>query len=512
MVKARRSSWIVTGICAFVWLYVFPYYPAVNNPNENIRVYMTAAIAEQGTYQIDTIRARWGWTNDAACVDRLPDRTQACSGYRPPDGAERHYYSVKAPGLSLLGVPFYWMYLQFADQVERVEAVWLLRVFANILPLLFFIFLFHRWLLRRFRTEVAHLGALGVALGTCVLAYGYLFVSHSLSAATAFGAFALIDAQRRKDGGHGSAWLAGLLTAGTSLLEYPCFIVSVVLSLFALTMPRRRWLAFLFGALLPTLVMMHFQWSAFGSPWRPGHLFVETTAFRALHEQGFFGANRFHSEAAVRLLFDRRLGFISQSPWLALFPLGLVLWWRQRRRAAALTAWFAIVLLYLSVCFLENWDGGWVIGPRYLVVLYPFAAVLSLSALQRVNRTAAHGAFAGMMVVGIFAAGLPSMYYPHLAPEVDFPLPQIISPLIDMGLAPPNAGHRLGLRGNLSMLPIAAALVAAAALVLQPLSRLGRAKALAAGLVAFTIFIAPHWVGFEPKPLSLQFVSAHWFP
>ncbi len=47
------------------YLYAFPYQPTINNPNENVRFYMTAAIVEEGTYAIDTPRTRWGWVNDA---------------------------------------------------------------------------------------------------------------------------------------------------------------------------------------------------------------------------------------------------------------------------------------------------------------------------------------------------------------------------------------------------------------------------------------------------------------
>ena len=62
-----------TGLVAFVLLYVFPCFPTLNNPNENVRFYMTASLVEDGTYAIDAVRALWGRVNDGACVDLAPD-------------------------------------------------------------------------------------------------------------------------------------------------------------------------------------------------------------------------------------------------------------------------------------------------------------------------------------------------------------------------------------------------------------------------------------------------------
>ena len=92
---SRRRTLAALALCAFAYLYVFPYQPRINNPNENVRLYMTAALAEQGTYVIDDYRARWGWVNDCAVRDG-------------------HAYSVKAPATSFLGVPAYWLYLRSA--------------------------------------------------------------------------------------------------------------------------------------------------------------------------------------------------------------------------------------------------------------------------------------------------------------------------------------------------------------------------------------------------------------
>ena len=89
-----------------VWLYVFPYFASLSNPNENVRLYMTAALVDEGSYEISSIRQRWGWVNDAACVQDVVGVLSPCTGVMP-QGGERRYYSVKAPLASFLAIPGY---------------------------------------------------------------------------------------------------------------------------------------------------------------------------------------------------------------------------------------------------------------------------------------------------------------------------------------------------------------------------------------------------------------------
>src|SRR5256885_10465390 len=78
-------------------LCVFPYLRAVNNPNEFVRVFTAMAIVEKGTFAIDEQIQTWGWVNDMA---RVPDKK---------DGVP-HYFMVKAPGSTYLGVPGYFIF------------------------------------------------------------------------------------------------------------------------------------------------------------------------------------------------------------------------------------------------------------------------------------------------------------------------------------------------------------------------------------------------------------------
>ena len=63
----RSVVW--AGLLAVAYLWAFPYHAQVNNPNENVRYYMTVAIVEHGTFAIDRVQERWGWVNDKATRD-----------------------------------------------------------------------------------------------------------------------------------------------------------------------------------------------------------------------------------------------------------------------------------------------------------------------------------------------------------------------------------------------------------------------------------------------------------
>src|SRR3990172_8695867 len=121
-------------LVAAAYLYVFPYQPVINNPNENVRFYMTVAIVDHGTFAIDAVEREWGWVNDEA-------------------RRGSHLYSVKAPGTSYLGVPAYLGYrlycLAMGRATDRTEALWTCRVVASIFPTLLFLAFFRRFLERR---------------------------------------------------------------------------------------------------------------------------------------------------------------------------------------------------------------------------------------------------------------------------------------------------------------------------------------------------------------------------
>jgi hypothetical protein len=510
-VSPLRLRALSLALYACAYTYVFPYQAKLNNPNENVRLYMTAALVEDGSYSIDGPRAHWGWVNDAAVRGG-------------------HAYSVKAPGTSLLGVPGYFAYRTFCRATghafDRSEVLWVCRFVASILPSLAGAWWFFGFLLRRgYSARLVAATSLAVWLGSLLYGYGMLFVSHTSSAVVAFVAFGwLFEVSRGERVARPlTAAAAGLLAAATTWFEYPGLVVSLVLAGYALVVLRSWQLrgAWFAGTLPLAALMMHFQWRAFGNPFTPGHLFVESAAFRAAHEQGLYGAVGPSWSALQGLLFDLGAGLFPLTPLLVFALPGLVIMIRQRQlRAAGVTCTTMFVLSTLAIASMNNWRGGWTIGPRYLAMVVPFLGFAATHALAELGRRAplwAAGVALGTAIAGCIASGLPGAYYPHLPPEFTRPLPQLFAVLIAHDFAPPNLGNLVGAWGSMSMLPVAACAVAAVALALcaedEPTARRLRVlgvACLSAGLCLWPLYVRPQA---EPGMReAVAFVTRRWSP
>src|ERR1041385_5650736 len=86
----RTHPW---GYWTILFLIINIAMPQKGNPNPASRLAAMAAFCETRTFQIDdyTLERPLGWTNDWS---------------RGPDG---HFYSNKAPGPILIGLPVFWL-------------------------------------------------------------------------------------------------------------------------------------------------------------------------------------------------------------------------------------------------------------------------------------------------------------------------------------------------------------------------------------------------------------------
>ncbi len=191
-----------------------------------------------------------------------------------------------------------------------------------------------------------------------------------------------------------------------------------------------------------------------------------------------------------------------------------------RRKGARLEAIFGaliVVGMYLAVIHLANWDGGWVTGPRYLVVVIPFVAcgaALGLDALVcRGGRSlrAAHALAVGTAIASLVAAGFPSLYYPHLPPDLDFPLAHLFPILVAHDFAPYTALHLVDVHGSVSMVPVALLFAMAIGWAAHGQGRTAlRALPIAALILALQVVPAG-----DPEPAeraAVGFVTQHWSP
>ncbi|MGH7328933.1 MAG: hypothetical protein ACREJX_11350, partial [Polyangiaceae bacterium] len=243
--KNRLIVRIFFALLFVVFTCVYPYIAALNNPNENVRTYMTMAIVDFHTFKIDDVLLRHGYVNDMA---KAPD----------PVTKQPHLYSIKAPAIGYMGVPVYWAFEKIygalghpvptrASPLEQRKdwfeaSTLVLRLFCVQLPCFFFLIFFERYLRAVSRdTPLRLMTVAAVGIGTNFLAYALMFVSHTLFGVTAFISFALISRERLRSRGNSKrrrakiAFLAGLFAGWATLLEYQAFPVSCVLAIYAFT-------------------------------------------------------------------------------------------------------------------------------------------------------------------------------------------------------------------------------------------------------------------------------------
>ncbi len=525
--RLRQRRWV----CAFFVLValpllgISPYIGVINNPNENVRTYMTMALVEDHTFQIDQVVQRFGWVNDMA---RVPGK----------DGQPDHLYSVKGPAVSYAGLPVYWAFRQVAIRLHHTppsltwkpeeRAWWLrsatfaLRFVVVQIPCFAFLVWFERYLRRTTSDLTLRLGAVAAAgLGTNYLAYATAFVSHALFALAAFLAFALPEMELRRMARRRSvsrAFWAGSFCGLATLLEYHALPVSFILAVWGVCVFHRpkRLAAFAMGGLLNAAAMMFFQWRCYGTPFTPGHKMVETQAFAAEHHKGIFGVMIPAWEPFKLLSADTGYGFFGTSPymWLGLLAIPFALFYtfgpkrlRRIRRQATFVWLLAMLSLWLVMSGALQWRGGWTVGPRYFGAAPPFFAFGAACALERLARAGptrrglVRGVAGGLAIASVVTIGFVSIVYNTLPTNLEHPLSQFALPLARAGFVAHHALEWVGWDSSTFWYIAALALVGAPILAVLAKSRLPvRAYALQLVMagVACCVGLLPQFVA--PRP------------
>jgi hypothetical protein len=513
---APPQSWLrrhlVWAAVVVAHLIVFPYFAQVNNPNENVRVWATRAIAHHGTFAIDPVMHEWGDVGDRA----------AAGGHR---------YSSKAPGTSLLGVPVHFVHDRLARALTGASpslraSTWALRVFTVVLPMALFLLLFGRRVESESGSPLARdLLTLGVGLGTLLYPYGLTFVGHAQSAGLLFIGFLALtpgsDYATAHDPETGRApsralpkarlLVAGLLVGLSVVFEYQTLLAAAVVGMYAIWGLRRQLpslLWFALGALGPALLLAVYHQALFGSPLAFPYAHLDDEGFRLFHHaQGFMGLGRPRAGVIASALVSVDYGLFVFSPFLAVGLLVALAAVVRRRESAALPAHAvtlavtAVMVVFLSG--MANWRGGWCAGgPRYIAAVVPFLAFSvalgwkSWFAGTSPVGLAARTGLGALVLVSVFLCGLSGALFPHFPIQFDNPVFDLLLPLLSEGYVSYGLGTLLGLSGWAGLIPwllavvvaVAAALAGArprwtaavalalAALLLLGLSRLGAGR------------------------------------
>ncbi|MBA3458504.1 MAG: hypothetical protein H0T46_00975 [Deltaproteobacteria bacterium] len=462
-----RYGWLIAIAAAY--LYVFPYFPKIQSANELPRVYLTRALVEDGTVQIDKGVRQWGGTADVS-----------------PNGG--HHYSNKAPGSSMLAVPAYAI-ASVVTEPGLGLSMWLCRVAAGIVPMLVFLWLLWGFL-ARFAPDpaVRTLVLVAYGLGSMAMTYSILFFSHQLGAVCVGSSWILaLDVVERRRGLKAMA-ASGALAGAALLTDYQAVFAAVPVAVM-IVVKIRRWPATeilntlgsaILGAAIPIAILLVYHTVAFGSPLRTGY--DASTSFAVYHQQGFLGITELRSEAFWGSLIRPDNGLFILAPWLLLAFPGAVTLVKNGERGIAITAGAVVVIYVLFISSINFWRGGWGIGPRYITAMLPFMLPLIASQLQAwKEKPLVLGVAASTIVVGVAVYSLSACTFPYWPDSLKNPLVEVTFRMLGDNLVAPSLGSAIGIGGIAGVLPFLACVYGVLGVALY------RAATLRGMLVAFTL-------------------------
>ena len=473
-------------IIALALLLCFGFFQQVPAWNEYSRYDLVRALVEDGTTRIDRFQEN---TGDKAFFDG-------------------HFYSDKAPGTALLGVPIYALLsLTFdaagagiPDPLTAIQALAFVEsgVFTVLLVLL---------LLRFLRPAVgegwALIISLGYGLGSIAFPFATMFFGHAASAFFLFASFYLLW-RWRADHRPWRPLLAGLLAGFAVITEIPVALGVAMLGFYALWLGRGVAMRFILGGVPILVVLLTYNWLTFGGPLTLGYQYA--TLFGEQNRQGIVSIVWPSWATTTDLLFGPR-GLLRLAPWFGLAPLGMLAYRRRAIRAEVVVcvAICGAFLAYNSGAL--NPFGGWTPGPRYLLPALPFAAVLVALAPTIFRPIIAFLIAVAVAIFFVATATVPNAPEMYRDPLFELWLPR----LLNRDVAQTIAWLRWGLHGIQPVLVLILALSAATAALLATFrsgAAAGRLTGLMAGALVLSIvaFSFPFW---PPSTFALSWPQEH---
>lgn len=484
-------------------LLCFGFFHQVPIWNEPSRYDLVVALVDDHTTQIDRNQAN---TGDKAFYNG-------------------HYYSDKEPGSAILGVPAYGLMrlvgLIVHEPPDETVTIQVLAFVECAIPTALLAMLLIRFLRPLAGEWWAIVIALGFGLGTIAFPFATMYFGHATTTFFLFAAFYLLHRPKGWPGRWRPA-LAGLCAGLAVLVDISAAIGVLALVVYSARHSFRRpfldnfrhlalpaWRTprhFLVGAVPAAVVFLAYNWVSFGSPFSLGYGHLANTGFAAGENQGPFGVTWPSPGAILDLLVGTR-GLLRYSPWLVLAPAGV---WLLRRPGLR---WEIGVCITMVVAYIlanggrYNPLGGATPGPRYLIPMLPFAAVLVALAPRRARYLAAILIVPSIALTTLATATTPNAFEGVANPLTDLWLPMFRGRF----LAETTGWLRWGLHGGLPfvVLGLGAACAALAVWATTHSSAIRRRIGIGAGVVLGVLVASLGTPLDVPSEVGLTSV-AHW--
>lgn len=435
-IRPSRKALVVFGAVFVLYAWFVHFWPTFQAANESIRIYYVQAMVDDGSASIDPVMKRYNVKN----TDRAEYKGRS--------------YLDKAPGLSWAVVPVYWVLTRVLGMSTEIDALpalsHLLLLFGVAFPAVLGAWCTYRIVLESTGSERgAWVGALTLALATPYTVYATLFFGHATAAALGIASFYLTRRERPA--------AAGALAGAMVLVDTSTAALALVLGIYA-GLRRRRLgdlLRFGFAGAPFVLAQLVYNKVLFDGFFEFAYQHKAASRFAAIHGQGLFGFDWPRPEALWGLSFGTKRGLFFHAPVLLV---GAVLLWRRpatdalgRRDLKAVAA--VVATYFLWIAGFVDWEAGDAYGPRHLVPLVPFAAVLVglAASLDREWRWLRWGV-SGLVAFSACCAWVPIATFPYAPAIFGSPVAQLGFPLAVQGHVSPSLASGVGLAGWLGAL------------------------------------------------------------
>lgn len=381
-------AFLLIGTLFMHWAYV----------QTNARVTTSMAIVEDGTLAIDNY------------ANISQDRVVS-------DG---HYYSDKAPGVAMIGVPLYGFskligLLTPMPPVWQFEKDWLpigeahpsgtdtpdvymipsysstymlfhflIHFFASVFLGGIILVLLYRYLrFQDYSEPISVLVPAALGLGTFFLWHATSLYGNVTATAFGFAAFYLLETRD----GQRDALYAGILGGLAPVFVYYGGLLTAILFAYQLW-KGDRWKTYLLGTIIGVAPFLIYNTLAFGAPWELPYMqqtlyhtgASDPALFSGLGTDevlfGLFVYKPHHlAMNLINLTIAPSRGVFFYAPIFLLALYGL---WKVRGQRRRKLLWTCAVPFLGYLAFntaLVGWEGGPVLGPRYMIPMLPFFAI-----------------------------------------------------------------------------------------------------------------------------------------
>jgi len=409
------------GLVAALYVLSFPYHPGLRSPNELCRMWQSRSLVEDGTLHINGPIQRYGMVGDLSCTAVVKDETgehlAPCVGPNAPRSGvtAAWYYPSKAPLVSFLGAPVYWVLHKVSGgSVSELSQVLWSRLFVTIAPTLAMLWLLRRYLEAYVSAATAASFTVVYALGTMAFSYAEAFMSHQLTGVLLFCAYFCAWKVERREWKERAYLLAGLAASAAVVAEYTAALGVLCVAVWTISARWKQWPALARAVGLVTLgaapllaALLWYHQVVFGSPFVSGYKFLNDAAYMNWHQGGFLGIKVPDPSALWLSFFSPLRGLFALSPFLVVVGFGLRDLKQREKNLFVFTLAVLLAHAYFTSSFsYQSW--GWTVGPRHLTGILPFLILPVALVFERLWSTSSFkaGLVAGLGASSVLATGV----------------------------------------------------------------------------------------------------------